>query len=349
VIISRTPFRISLVGGGSDLKEYYCHSTGAVLTLAINRYMYVTVNKRFDDSIRVSYTRTEIVPRLAALQHELIREAMRMTGVTSGVEITTIADLPAGIGLGSSSSLTVGVLNALFAYKGKFVSPEELADRACRIEIDVVGKPIGKQDQYIAAYGGFQFVRFHGDERVTVEPMYCHAATTRALVDRLLLFYTGITRNSSFVLSQAKRRMTTRPKTRAALDGMVALAESLWARVASNDLTDVGGVLHQGWVLKKEMGSRVTTNGLDGYYARGLRAGATGGKVAGAGGGGCLLFYAPIDAHARVRRAMARVGLKEIPIDLEPSGSTIVHASDGRPAQPSAASFSTNGRRRAPR
>ena len=191
VIISRTPFRVSLFGGGSDFREYYRRTPGAVLTLAINRYMYVTVNKRFDDTIRVSYTRTEIVPRLRDLQHELIREAMRVADVTKGVEITTIADLPAGIGLASSSVLTVGVLNALFAYRGQFVPAGELAALACKIEIDVLGKPIGKQDQYIAAHGGFQFVRFYGDERVTVEPMYCRPETAQAVVDQLLLFYTG--------------------------------------------------------------------------------------------------------------------------------------------------------------
>ena len=210
MIISRTPFRVSLFGGGSDFREYYRRTPGAVLTLAINRYMYVTVNKRFDDTIRVSYTKTEIVPRLKDLQHELIREAMRVADVTKGVEITTIADLPAGIGLASSSVLTVGVLNALFAYRGQFVPAGELAALACKIEIDILGRPIGKQDQYIAAHGGFQFVRFFGDERVTVEPMYCRPETARAVVEQLLLFYTGMTRAAGSVLAQAKKRMTTR-------------------------------------------------------------------------------------------------------------------------------------------
>lgn len=330
MIISRTPFRISLAGGGSDFREYYRHSPGAVLTLAINRYMYVTVNKRFDDSIRVSYTQTEIVPRLGALEHELIREAMRMARVTSGVEITTIADLPAGIGLGSSSALTVGVLNALFAYKGIYVPPDELGERACRIEIDVVGKPIGKQDQYIAAHGGFQFVRFYGDERVTVEPMHCRADTIQSLVDRLLLFYTGIDRDSGSVLAEAKRRIRKRAATRATLTEMVGLAESLHDGLAANDLSGVGSVLHRGWMLKRALAPRISTHTLDRFYERGLRAGATGGKIAGAGGGGCLLMYAQNGAHLAVRRAMARCGLKEIPFGLEPTGSTIIHASDWR-------------------
>ena len=333
MIISRTPFRVSLFGGGSDFREHYRRTPGAVLTLAINRYMYVTVNRRFDDSIRVSYTRTEIVPRLDDLRHELIREAMRAAGVTKGVEITTIADLPAGIGLGSSSVLTVGVLNALFAYRGRFVPASALAEMACRIEIDVLGKPIGKQDQYIAAQGGFQFVRFLADERVTVEPMSCRPETAAALVDQLMLFYTGIMRDSGTVLAQAKQRMTTRADTQAALDRLVWLAEQQRALVAANDLSHVGAALDEAWQLKKQMSTKVTSSLLDGYYLRGRKAGAVGGKVAGAGGGGCLLFWVPPAGRASVRRAMVKGGLREIPIRLEPSGSTIIHASDWEPAE----------------
>jgi D-glycero-alpha-D-manno-heptose-7-phosphate kinase len=274
------------------------------------------------------------VPRLDSLEHELIREAMRMAGVTKGVEITTIADLPAGIGLGSSSSLTVGALKALFAYKGAFIPTDELAERACQIEVDIVGKPVGKQDQYIAAYGGFQFLRFYPDERVTVEPMHCRPETTRALIDRLLLFDTGIERDSELVLNEARSRMMSRDKTRTALRQMVDLAEALHHKLASNDLKGMGDVLHQSWMLKKELGSHVTSRALDRIYARALRAGAAGGKVAGAGGGGCLLTYAPNGTRTAVRRAMTRAGLKEIRFELEPLGSTIIHASDWGRSEP---------------
>lgn len=343
MIISRTPFRVSLFGGGSDFREYYRRTPGAVLTMAINRYMYVTVNKRFDDTIRVSYTRTEIVPRLRDLQHELIREAMRVADVTKGVEITTIADLPAGIGLASSSVLTVGVLNALFAYRGQFVPAGELAALACKIEIDVLGKPIGKQDQYIAAHGGFQFVRFYGDERVTVEPMYCRPETAQAVVDQLLLFYTGMTRAAGSVLAQAKKRMTTRTSTQDAIDRLVGIAEEQRARVADNDATGIGAALDEAWQLKKQMATRVSSSLLDGYYDRGRKAGASGGKIVGAGGGGCLLLVVPPGARASVRRAMAKCGLREIPIGLEPGGTTIIHASDweapGARTEPQAAPF----------
>lgn len=326
MIISRTPFRISLAGGGSDFGEYYRVTPGAVLTLAIDRYMYVTINKRFDRAIRVSYTQTEIVSHFHELHHEIIREAMQATGVTSGVEITTIADLPAGIGLGSSSTLTVGVLNALYAYRGKYVSSGELAAEACRIEIDVLGKPIGKQDQYIAAHGGFQFVSFHPDERVTVTPMSCLPSTSASLVKRLLLFYTGVQRASSSVLEEAKERIVGRPATREALDAMVGLANDMRAHVAANSIRDVGTGLHRGWMLKKEMASNVSNPAIDSLYAAAQRAGATGGKIAGAGGGGCLLLYAPLKSHAAVRRAMQRRGLAEIPFALEPSGTRIIFA-----------------------
>jgi D-glycero-alpha-D-manno-heptose-7-phosphate kinase len=325
VIISRTPFRVSLVGGGSDFGEYYRSSPGAVLTLAIDRYMYVTINKRFDHAIRVSYTQTEIVSRLKDLHHELIREAMRSTGVTRGVEITTIADLPAGIGLGSSSSLTVGVLNALHAYRGRRTTAAELADEACRIEIKILGKPIGKQDQYIAAFGGFQFIRFHANERVTVTPMSCDPETIRGLIGRLQLFYTGMHRESASVLKEAKQRMLRCAATKDALDKLVGLAGSLRDQIAANRLTSVGPTLHQGWFLKKEMASNVTNGLLDALYTRGIRAGAHGGKVTGAGGGGCLLFYTPRRAQAAVRRAMNARGLKEIPLGLEAAGTRIIY------------------------
>jgi D-glycero-alpha-D-manno-heptose-7-phosphate kinase len=326
VIISRTPFRVSLVGGGSDFGEYYRSGHGAVLTMAIDRYMYVTINKRFDHTIRVSYTQTEIVSRLRDLHHELIREAMRSAGVTSGVEITTIADLPAGIGLGSSSSLTVGVLNALHAYCGRRTSAASLADEACRIEIKILGKPIGKQDQYIAAYGGFRFITFHANERVTVRSISCGRETRRRLIDRLQLFYTGMHRESASVLKEAKQRMLRRTDTKDALDQLVILAGSLRDQVADNNLASVGPTLHQGWLLKKQMASNVTNGSLDAMYQKGIRAGALGGKVTGAGGGGCLLFYTPKRAQAAVRRTMAARGLKEIPFDVETSGSRIIYS-----------------------
>ncbi len=325
MIISRTPFRVSLVGGGSDLRDYYRVRPGSVVAMAIKRYMYVTVNKRFDSTVRVSYTKTEIADRASDLQHDLIRESLNTVGIKGGVEITTIADLPAGIGLASSSTVTVGVLNALYAFTGRHVSAEELAQRACEIEIEVLGKPIGKQDQYLAAYGGFQHVRFNPDESVEVNPIICSSEATQQVLSRLMLFYTGIQRSASSILSEAKKRINGNGHVKASLDQMVWLAEELRCQLLRNETTQVGPVLARAWELKKQMGSRVTNGILDTYYQKALRAGAEGGKVLGAGGGGCLLLHVQPRVQPKVRRAMQRAGLTEVPFAMEPEGSKIIY------------------------
>lgn len=325
MIISRTPFRVSLAGGGSDFGEYYRTRPGHVITLAINRYMYVTVNRRFDDSIRVAYTRTEIVDRLDDLEHDLIREALRMVGFTRGIEVTTIADLPAGIGLGSSSSLTVGVLNALYALQGMWRSPEELARRACEIEIEVLGRPIGKQDQYIAAYGGLCDIRFLPDETVTAHPLICPPEVRKRLVDQLMLFYTGTSRDAHTVLGEVRQRLCAGSDARSAVDGLVALASCTRQAILDGRIDCLGELLDRSWQLKRQMASKVTNGRLDALYAEARAAGATGGKVSGAGGGGCLLLVVPPPHRAAVRDAMGRAGLKEVPFALEPEGSRIIH------------------------
>jgi D-glycero-alpha-D-manno-heptose-7-phosphate kinase len=327
VIISRTPFRVSLAGGGSDIPDYYRRKTGNVVSMAINRYMYVTVNRRFDDSIRVSYTKTEIVDRVDDLQHDLIREALRMTGISKGIELTTIADLPAGIGLGSSSTLTVGVLNALDALKGERRSPHELARRACEIEIDVLSKPIGKQDQFIAAYGGLQDIYFNGDETVSVHPVLCSLGCREQLMRRLMLFYTGLHREAGSVLHEAKHKLAERSEARANVDGLVSLAAEVRQALVSGRVHRIGEALDRSWTLKKQMASSVSNGRLDDLYTRAIKAGAEGGKVSGAGGGGCLLLFVKPSARARVRAAMLKAGLREVPIGLEIEGSRIIHYS----------------------
>ncbi len=325
MIISRTPFRVSLVGGGSDLRQYYHARPGSVVAMAINRYMYVTVNKRFDSSIRVSYTKTEIVGKVDELEHDLIREAMKMVGIAGGVEVTTIADLPAGIGLASSSTVTVGVLNALYAFQGRHVSAEELARQACDIEIEVLGKPIGKQDQYIAAYGGFQHIRFNPDETVEVNPIICSKDASQSIMSRLLLFYTGMQRSAGSVLRHAKRRISSNGHVKVAMDQLVWLSEELRCQLLRNETLELGHILDRAWELKKRMASSVTNGSLDGYYTKARDAGAEGGKILGAGAGGCLLVCAPRRYQPRVRRTMVRAGLKEIPFGLEPEGSKIIY------------------------
>lgn len=326
MIISRTPFRVSLAGGGSDLAAYYRHRPGCVISLAMNRYMYVTVNKRFDDTIRVSYTRTEIVDHLDDLQHDLVRESMRLVGLTKGLEVTTIADLPAGIGLGSSSSLTVGLLNALYTLKGEWHSPADLAERACAIEIDVLKHPIGKQDQYIAAYGGFCEIRFLPDDTVSVHPIVCPRERRDELVAQLMLFYTGVSRNANTVLEEARQRMIDGGQ--APVDGLVAFADQMRTAIQAGAVQRVGELLDASWALKKQMASNVSNHHLDRFYECARRAGATGGKISGAGAGGCLLLFVPADRQAAVRETMCAAGLKEVAFTFEPEGSRIVHYSD---------------------
>jgi D-glycero-alpha-D-manno-heptose-7-phosphate kinase len=323
VIISRTPFRVSLAGGGSDLAAYYRLRAGCVVTMAMNRYMYVTVNRRFDDTIRVSYTRTEIVEHVDDVQHDLVRESMRMVGLIKGLEVTTIADLPAGIGLGSSSSLTVGLLNALYTLKGEWHSPADLARRACEIEIEVLKHPIGKQDQYIAAFGGFCEIRFLADDTVSVHPIVCPRERRDELVGQLMLFYTGVSRDANTVLQEAQERMIE--GGRSPVDGLVAFANEMRNVVQDGGIERVGELLDASWLLKKQMASTVSNGHLDRLYECARRAGAAGGKISGAGAGGCLLLFVPGPRQHDVRHAMHAAGLKEVVFAYEPEGSRIVH------------------------
>lgn len=325
MIISRTPFRISFVGGGSDLSAYYRLRPGAVVSTAIDKYMYVTVNKRFDETIRVSYTKTEIVDSVDQIQHELGREAMKIVGLDGGVEITTIADVPAGTGLGSSSSVTVGLLHALYAFVGKFRSAEELAREACKIEIDILGKPIGKQDQYAAAYGALNYIQFNPDETVFVDPIICTKATKEQLERNLLMFYTGLRQevDSSEILAEQRQETISKKEKQELLSKMVALAKEMRDMLNNNDLTYFGELLHKNWEYKRMMTSRISNSEIDRYYEIARKAGALGGKILGAGGGGFLLLYCNGEQEA-VKRAMRELGLREFPFHLEPQGSKII-------------------------
>lgn len=324
MIISRTPLRISFVGGGSDLPAFYRQSIGAVVSTAINKYIYITVNKKFDSKIRASYSRTEIVDQVDDLKHELIREALRVTGLTGGIEITSISDIPSrGTGLGSSSSYTVGLLNALYAFQNIYADSETLARQACEIEIQRCRKPIGKQDQYIAAYGGLQFIRFNSDDTVFVDPIICQPETRQALAEGLLLMYTGLTRASTDILSEQAYNTRHDPRRRAILQRMVDLAFSLKEALQNNDLNQFGAILHEGWMLKRQLASRISSPLIDEWYARGRQAGALGGKLLGAGGGGFLLFFAPPERHEAIIHALPE--LHPVPFRLEPQGSKIIY------------------------
>ncbi len=320
MIISQTPLRISFFGGGTDLPGFYHKEPGWVLSTAIDKYIYVIVKERFDDRIRVGYTRTELVDNIDEIEHELVRESLRHTGITRRLEISTMGDIPSGgSGLGSSSTVTVGLLNALYHYLGAPRNQEALASEACTIEIDVLGKPIGKQDQYIAAYGGQRFIQFCPDEGVEVEPLHVDATTMRAFGRRLMLFNTAVSRKAESVLAEQSQR------TEVNMDALRAMKElALDARTAlqCGDLDRFGSLLHETWMLKRGLASKISSPEIDAYYSSARAAGALGGKITGAGGGGYLLLFCPPEKQEAVRAAVA--GLDELYINLERDGSKVI-------------------------
>ena len=324
MIISQTPYRVSFAGGGSDLPAFYREEHGAVISAALSKHMYVTVSPRFDETVRVAYTRTEITAGIEPLQHELVREALRITNLHKHIEITTIGDLPGGTGMGSSSSLTVGVLNALYAYKGQIVSRSKLAKQACEIEIDVLGKPIGKQDQYAAAYGGVSYIRFNPDETVDVEPVPCRAETMAELERRILLMYTARQRSADTILKMQSEGTADKMGV---LCEMRDLADSMRRVLAGRgDLDRFATLLDEGWKLKRSLGFGIRAQLVDDWYEAARKAGAQGGKLLGAGGGGFLLLMAPVEQHDAIRGALGHP--REIEFNIDRLGSRIIFISD---------------------
>ena len=320
MIVVRTPLRISFLGGGTDFPEHYRKHGGAVLSTAIDKYIYVIVKQRFDHKVYVNYSKKEIVESITELEHELVREAMRVTEVEHGVEITTLADVPSsGTGLGSSSSVTVGLLQALYAFRGHLVTAETLARQACEIEIERCGKPSGVQDQYIAAYGGLRELLFQDDDTVSVTDIGLGQEMLLRLNRNLMLFYTHLTRPSASVLTEQRDNIGER---RASLVGLRDLALQARDCLKSDDLTAFGELLHQGWELKKGLASGVTNITIDEHYRAAREAGALGGKISGAGGGGFLLLYCPLASQDDVRNALS--SLRELPFAFERDGSRVV-------------------------
>jgi D-glycero-alpha-D-manno-heptose-7-phosphate kinase len=321
MIISQTPLRIGLLGGGTDLPGYYREHGGRVLNCAIDKYVYVIVKQRFDDAIYVNYSKKEIVSRVDDLEHELVREAMHMAGVVNGVEITTLADIPSGggSGLGSSSAVTVGLLQALFAYQGRQVSAEELAARACTIEIERCRKPIGKQDQYIAALGGVRDIRFGPGDEVVAQELGLSAAGRRALQQQIMLFYTGVTRSADSILVEQRANIeSTRPQ----LDLLRDLAGFAAERLRNGDVDAIGPAMRESWEAKRKLAAGVSNDEVDAAVTRALDAGASGAKLTGAGGGGFLLVICPMERQRAVRENLS--GMRELPIKLDALGSRIV-------------------------
>jgi D-glycero-alpha-D-manno-heptose-7-phosphate kinase len=324
VIITRTPLRISFAGGGTDLPSFYReYGGGAVTSAAIDRYVHVLVNPKFDRSIRVAYSRTENVDRVDELQHELFREAMRLAGVSEAVEIHTIADIPGeGTGLGSSSTLLVGLLNALYAYRGILKEPAELAEGACHIEIELLRGAAGKQDQYIAAFGGLQHFEFRPDDSVRALPIPLGTADREALSDHLSLFYTGVTRKAEGILKQQSARTG---QNRDALLRIRALAGEARSAILARDYARLGAIVDEGWKLKGGLTEGITNQGIEADYAKAKAAGAYGGKITGAGGGGFLLLVHPPEKARAVAEALTP--MRRLSVRIVSEGSRILFVS----------------------
>ena len=323
MILSKTPLRMSFAGGGSDLPAYYRQFGGAVLSTTIDKFIYIAVNRKFDDSIRVSYSRTETVEDASQIEHPIVRACLRRLELRSGIEITSVADIPSkGSGLGSSSSFTVGLLHALSAYQGRYRTAEELARESCAVEIEECGATIGKQDQYAAAYGGLNFIRFKDDETVIVEPVICERRVVEELESSLILFYTGSTRSANEILAGQSAVSGSDAQAQRRLHRIAALAETMRNELQRGNPGAVGEILHENWMLKRELTGGISSPGIDHWYETARRAGAAGGKLLGAGGGGFLLFVAPPERQDEVRNALS--ALKRVPFRFEGEGSRIV-------------------------
>ena len=325
MVISKTPLRASFFGGGTDFKDYYENTTlgyGSVVSTTIDMYVYIMVNKRFDDMIRISYRVQELVKNVDEIKHNIIREALKIAGIDKGIDIVYSADIPistSGIGLASSSAMAVGVLNALFAYKGKQLSPEQLARYACRIEIEALKNPIGIQDQYAVAYGGLKKYRFHANNNVVTSVVVTHPSVVEELEKKLMLFYTGTTRVSSHILSEQKQNINYKMQI---LDQMTQMVDRAINALKLESLNEWGYMLDEAWNLKKQMASQISNPEIEEMYGRAKAAGALGGKILGAGGGGFLLLYVPEQFQNNVKEQLCEY--RHIDFKFEKEGSRII-------------------------
>ena len=323
MIITKTPFRMSYVGGGSDISSYYRHEAGAVLSTAINKYMYITLHTRFSSGIRVAYSKTEEVEHLDEIKHPLVREALRAMNLHTGIEITSTADIPShGSGLGSSSSYTVGLLNALHAYKGVETHSLELAEMACDVEIHKCLQPIGKQDQYAAAFGGLKLYQFNPDETVNVTPVSCSKKFLERLNQSTLIFYIGNGRSASSILTRQSKNsgsMSYRVKLRR----MTILAHEFKLAIEQENFLSLGELLKENWALKKTLDSSISNTVVEQIYTQGMNAGAIGGKLLGAGEGGFVMFLAEQKNHKKIANALSKFRL--LKFNIEENGSKVIY------------------------
>ncbi len=326
MILTRAPLRIPLGGGGTDLPSYYSQHGGFVLSAAINKYVYISVNRpQVDDLIRVKYSKSETVSDLNEVQHELVREAMRLTGVERGVEIVSMADVPAGTGMGSSGSFLVALLRALHAFNREHIPPSQLAEEACRVEIDIVGSPVGKQDQYVAAFGGIASFEIAPSGEVRVTPARLSNHLLDELRNSLLLFYTGLQRQSTDILEDQKRdTVGAKDDVVRSLHVVKGLGMEIRVALEAGDLSRAGELMDVHWQQKKLRSEKISSPMIDRWYEAARDSGALGGKLIGAGGGGFLLFLCPNSHKRRVRQLMAAEGLREMPFDFDFEGAKVL-------------------------
>ena len=324
MLITRSPLRISLGGGGTDLPSYYGEHGGFVISAAIDKYVWVTVLRPFVRGIFLKYSRIEQVERVADIEHPIIREAFEMLGVTEPQhEITTLADIPAGTGLGSSGSFTTALLKALYSFERRLLLPGDVARLACELEIERLGRPVGKQDQYISAFGGITCFELERDGTVHAEPLALGGSTLHELEDHLLLFFTGFSRNASDILKDQDQR--TKQADAAMIENLhyvKELGRSIRGALEQGKPAMFGELMHEHWERKRKRSAGMSNPHIDEWYERGRKAGAIGGKLVGAGGGGFLMFYAP--EPQRVRAAMAEVQLEEVRFRFDFDGTRVV-------------------------
>lgn len=324
MLITKTPFRVSFCGGGSDMAAFYERYGGCVLSTSINKYMYISIHPYFNPGqTMLKYSENELVDDIRNIKHKIFGQVLNDMQV-EGVEISSTADVPGGTGLGSSSTFTVGLLNTLYCYKGKFASKGRLAKEACEIEIDKLNSPIGKQDQYAAAYGGLNFIRFNKDGTVSVAPIMMQAETNRKLQGNLMMFYTGITRSANSILSEQKENISQDDKNDN-LRKMCGLAERMKEALENNELSAFGDILNKSWELKRTLASGISNPEIDRAYDIAMNSGALGGKLLGAGGGGFLLFYCEKDKQDVLRK---NLGLREFDFKFDHDGTSVAYIGD---------------------
>jgi D-glycero-alpha-D-manno-heptose-7-phosphate kinase len=325
MIVSRAPVRFSLGGGGTDLPAYSDRFGGYLVSAAIDKYIYVTANKRFHRDIRLAYSKTEIVPTVDRIEHRIFREALSMTGIENSIELTSVADLPSNSGLGSSSSFTVALLNALHTYRREFVSSRQLAEEACTIEMDRLGEPVGRQDQYIAAFGGVTAFTFGTDGSVTVEPVPVRDEVLDELESNIVVVWSGIERPASVVLSeQGKRMRDLEPDVIERMHSIKQIGHDIYRLLVRGEVDTYGELLHEHWTKKRKLASKMTDATLDEHYEAARAAGAIGGKLMGAGGGGFFMFYARPTDKRRLIETLAARGLRQLRFRFDDGGARIV-------------------------